>query len=489
MKKKSILLFSSFFVVFGLVQPKSFFSVGAENPEPTTAEKLHDLFASFKGKGDFYTKKTTIALNDDAVNEMSTCFHCNETASKRTTYYTRNKLLLALEDGSIPEGSGSYQYVDGEVKRAAALAGSDEFNMWTNLSEPVSVGHINATKLEDYYKTLDTFLVDGYFDNWNENNDVYYYDLTNEDKTKNEEFIYNCPVWNDFLYFCAPMIYMNSGKYLSAKSLTVTTKYDNNGILYLCLDMYLADGDSYKLNQPYLAEARIYKGNNIFQENLDKAFFLFNSTSHAKTKMESDPDNNKHLMLKNVDMTKGDAVKVWDTLNNYHGVSQNVEHNLSIDINADTGFKDAEDNYVIPEDGKYDFYIDFNDDGSYKKLYVEDKSAMTIYVSDGGWSDIDGSRMWARYFDANDVEITTDSTKPRFVDSHKNEYDQQVHKITIPGEAKYIQICYNKTDNDYVITKKLEIKYEEYNGFYFDQWNGGGDNITFGTWNYPADRV
>ena len=327
-----------------------------------------------------------------------------------------------------------------------------------------------------------------YFDGWGKNGNLYYYDLSNEEKAKDEvTHIYNCDIWNEFLYFCAPMLYKNSGYYFSAKSLTITEKYDNNAEKYLCLDMYLEDWEKEgKLSENYLAEARIYKGNRVFAESLDKAFYLYNSTTGEKMKMQSDPDNNKHLMLKNVEMTKGDAVKVWDTENNYHGASQNIEHNLSIGPNID-----EQDNYVIPESGKFDLYVDFNDDGSYKKLYVDDLSAMTIYVSDGEWSDIDEKRMWARYYsaDSEEAEITTDKNKPAFVDSHINEYNQKVHKITIPGEAKYIQICYNKTDNAYVVTKRLEINYEEYNGFYFDQWNGGNENITFGTWNYPADRV
>lgn len=485
--KKSFLLFSTSFLLAGSIGGGKVLATNAD--ELTVGEQIQNVIAEYIADG-CYTKKTTIGLNDNAVSDLSACFHCSQTAKKRTTYYRPNQLLLAAEDGSIPAGSGSYIYdsVDHEVKRSGALDGTTEENMWINFSAPESVGHTGANGLEMYYITLNTFMSANYFDGWGKNGNLYYYDLSNEEKAKDEvTHIYNCDIWNEFLYFCAPMLYKNSGYYFSAKSLTITEKYDNNAEKYLCLDMYLEDWEKEgKLSENYLAEARIYKGNAVFAERLDKAFYLYNSTTGSKVQMESDPANNKHLMLRNVPMTKGDAVKVWDTENNYHGASQNIEHNLSIAPNVD-----AQDNYVIPENGMYDFYVDFNDDGSYKKLYVDDKSAMTIYVSDGGWTDINGSKMWARYYsaDSEEAEITTDDNKPAFVDSHRNEYNQQVHKITIPGEAKYIQICYNKTDNDYVVTKRLEIKYEEYNGFYFDQWNGGGENITFGTWNYPTDRV
>ena len=488
--KKSFLLFSASLLLAGSIGGGKILATSAN--ELTVGEEIQALLADYLN-ADGYTKKTTIGLNAAAVEEMSVCFHCNETAKKRTTYYRSGQLLLAAEDGSIPAGSGSYVYdaTDHEVKRAAALGNSTDENMWTNLSEPESVGQTNANGLEDYYITLVTFMSNGYFNGWGKNGDVYYYDLTNEDKVKdNETHIYNCDIWNEFLYFCAPMLYKNSGYYLSAKSLTITSKFDARGEEYLCLDMYVENIDSGKLDCSYLAEARIYEGNKVFQEDLDKAFYLLNSSNGEKTRLESDPNDNTHLMLKNVEMNKGDAVKIWDTENNYHGVSQNGEHNLSIGISLDTGIRDDQDNYVIPEDGKYDFYVDFNQDGSYQKLYVEDKSAMTIYVSDGGWTDIDGKRIWARYYDKDNNEITTDLTKPRFVDSHLNDYNQAVHKVTIPGEAKYLQICYNKTySTDYVVTKKLEINYAQYNGFFFDQWNDGGETITFGTWNYPADRV
>lgn len=490
MKKRLFILLSSTVLLMSLALPiKANMTCNADS-SPTVGQRIQSLISHFKQSDGKYTKKTTIGLNEAAINNMSACFHCNETAAKRTTYYTPGKLLLAAEDGSIPVGSGAYIYADGEVKRAGALEGANENNMWEQLGEAQSVGQLEATCLEDYYVTLDTFLESGYFDNWSMNGDVFYYNLSDDDKVKDANDIYSCNMWNDFLYFCAPMLYKKSGYYLNAKSLTITADYDTYNNEILTLSMYLDDIDSGKLNQSYLAQARIYEGNKVFVEDLGTGYFL-NINSNDEYRFNIDPENNEHLMLKDIQMSKDDEVIVWATNKEYYGVSRNIEHNLTVGISGATGFEGEGDYYIIPEDGLYDFYIDFTNDGSYKKLYVNDKSAMTIYVSDGGWTDIDGSRMWARYYsaDSNESEITTDVYKPAFVDSHRNEYNQQVHKITIPGEAKYIQICYNKTDNDYVVTKRLEIKYEEYNGFYFDQWNGGGENITFGTWNYPADRV
>lgn len=476
--KKSFLLFSASLLLAGSIGGGKILATSAN--EPTVGEEIQALLADYLN-ADGYTKKTTIGLNAAAVEEMSACFHCNETAKKRTTYYRPGQLLLAAEDGSIPEGSGSYVYDanDHEVKRAAALGNSTNKNMWTNLSEPVSVGQNNANGLEDYYITLATFMSSGYFDGWGKNGNVYYYDLTNEDKVKdNETHIYNCDIWNEFLYFCAPMLYKNSGYYLSAKSLTITKKYDADSNGYLCLDMYLENIDSGKLDCDYLAEARIYENNYIFEEDLSESYFLRNGPfTEGKFVVDND-SGTKQLKLMNVPLLKGNAVKVWSSKSEYHGVSQGYAHNLT----STAGMVDGEDNYIIPEDGNYDFYIKLNDDGSFKDVYVNDKSAKTYYVS-LGWSDIDGSKLWARYYNGSN-EITSDESKPGMIYSHQNEYNQAVYKVTIPGEANKIQFCYNKTGGgEYVVSSITDIPTDK-NAFYFDNWNDGSP--TMGTWNYEG---
>lgn len=493
MKKKSFLVLSSSFLVFGMVQRPAVNGLDATigvqeiQIQVTPTQALHELFEAVKLNGHgLYTKKTTIGLNETAVNEMSACFHCNETANKRTTYYAPNKLLLASEDGSIPEGSGSYQYADGEVKRAAALANTNEENMWSNLSELESVGQLEATSLESYYVTVDTFLADGYFNSWSKDDStgVYYYDLNDQDKSKNEQGEYNCKMWNDFLYFCAPMLYRKSGNYLSAKSLTVTSKYDADGVRYLCLDMYLANGDSGKLNQSYLAEARLYNGNTVFQEDLSIGYFLVNEDG-SKIKFDADPNDTSHVMIKDINMNKGAAFKVWDTNGNYHGAaSQNFRHNLSASVNASNGFVDENDNYVIPETGVYDLYVNFNNEGTYNDVWVSDKSAKTYYLTIN-WTDGEGvnyDQLWARYYKDN-VELSNDNSKPSLIYSHQNPENQKVYKVTIPGEANQIEFCYHKWSGPYVTTSRTALS-SEYNAFYFLDWNNGSP--TLATWNYVA---
>ena len=150
--KKSFLLFSASLLLAGSIGGGKVLATNAD--ELTVGEQIQNVIAEYIDNG-CYTKKTTIGLNDNAVSDLSACFHCSQTAKKRTTYYRPNQLLLAAEDGTIPAGSGSYIYIadDHEVKRSSALDGTTEENMWTNLSAPESVGHTEANgKILHYFK-------------------------------------------------------------------------------------------------------------------------------------------------------------------------------------------------------------------------------------------------------------------------------------------------------------------------------------------------
>ena len=454
--KKSFLLLSTSLLLAGSIGGGKIIATSAN--EPTVGEEIQALLADYLN-ADGYTKKTTIGLNAAAVEEMSACFHCNETAKKRTTYYRPGQLLLAAEDGSIPAGSGSYVYdaADHEVKRAAALGNSTDENMWTNLSEPVSVGQINANGLEDYYITLVTFMSNGYFDGWGKNGDVYYYDLTNEDKVKdNETHIYNCDIWNEFLYFCAPMLYKNSGYYLSAKSLTITKKYDADSNGYLCLDMYLENIDSGKLDCDYLAEARIYNGNRVFIEDLSTGYFLA-ASDNVERKFEIDPNDASHVMLKNVSLTKGTKIKIQESNPAiYHGVSQGAGHNLSVAITQTAGMVDDQDNYIIPENGTYDFYVNF-DNGSYRDMWINDQNAKTIYVQDTWDKGGVGLHYW--WNDGkNDVGSVWEYT-PAGTFTGKYDSGHGMFRFVIPGAAEKIIIKYDGKQSSTIVLDSTNNSY------------------------------
>ena len=176
--KKITLLVLGAALASGIALPASTLSAAHAT---TPADDLKALVQSYIGDDGLYTKKTTIGLNDAAKAEMFEYFHAGLTEAKRTTYYAPNKLLLAAEDGSIPTGSGSYQFVaeDSKVHRYGALEGSDESTMWTNLNSGYVAYPDEVTKLEDKFVTLNTFVSDGYFAEWghDDSNGIYYYDL------------------------------------------------------------------------------------------------------------------------------------------------------------------------------------------------------------------------------------------------------------------------------------------------------------------------
>ena len=127
-------------------------------------------------------------------------------------------------------------------------------------------------------------------------------------------------------------------------------------------------------------------------------------------------------------------------------------------------------------------YINFNNEGAYNDVWVSDKSAQEYFLS-LNWADIDGGKLWARYYDANN-EITTLATKVAMIYSHQNDLSQAVYKLTIPGEATRIQFCYNKTNStDFVMSQVTDIPADK-NAFYFDDWNNGTPILGF--WNYAA---
>ena len=471
--KKSFLLFSISLLIVGSIGGGKALAANANEPIP--GEEIQALITNIKGVDGLYTKKTTIALNAAAVNEMSACFHCNETASERTTYYKPGQLLLAAADGTIPTGSGSYLYADGEVKRAAALGGTVESNMWENLSEPANVGQSPATKLEDFYVTLDTFLSEGYFNSWSKdgNSNVFYYDLSNEDKTKNENHIYNCKMWNDFLYFCAPMLYKESGQYLSAKSLTITEKHDFNNNAYLSFTMYLIESEregKLKGGYDYLAEARVYQGNTVFEEQFYPSYYLLGENVIGEFSVDH-TSQNKELVLKDVQLAKGTAVKIREGEDTYHGVSQGYAHNLTVSINEANGLKDSQDNYIIPEAGLYDFYVKFNDNGSFKELYISDKSARTVYVEDK-WSK-GGAAL--HYWGDDVIGTDWDKCPSGFWAGKRNDLD--MWGFVIPGATEKVIIRYdNRQTEDIVLGTD--------NTF----WVDNGDNGKLNSGSFVWDR-
>lgn len=484
--KKSLILFSTSLLLSSFLLPSTLKEVKAVKLAPS--EAIHDLIEGYKDTGS-YTKKTTIGLNSSAIEDMQDCFHSNLTAAKRTTYYAPNKLLLANADGTVSAGSGSYVFdaENSEVKRGAATEDINDIGkLWSKISDPVSVGHTGATKLEDFYVTLDTFLATDYFANWNydENEDYYYYKLTEADKAKDDNGVYASGMWGDFLNFCAPMLYAKSGRHFSADSLRIQTGYTNGVGTYLQMTMYLDDIDSGKLDDnQYLAEARVYQGNSIFEEK-DEVGYILGDDSGQGYEFDKDPENSKHLVLKNMSYKKGNIIRVYTTKFTFIEANKDFKHNLSLGISKETGFADNSGQYIIPEDGIYDFYVDFNDDGSFKQVYVMDRSAKTLYV-EKTWGDINGNKMFIQYATSGELS-SSNNMQVQMTYSHMagTNNDKETYKVTIPGNTTGFRFCYNKTDDAQTWVKGSIQTLGENNAYYFSDWNDG--TPTMGSYTYSG---
>lgn len=261
--KKVLFFLCSAFAVLGLVAIPARLEVA----NATTEEDIQTLLSNYIGGDGIYTKKTTIGLNSEARSELSH-FHCELNQAKRTTYYNGQKLLLAEEDGTVLENSGSYVFNTDKVERRHATEDMTDTIDFGNLSEPDFVQG-TATKLEDYYVTLNTFMEEGYFADWSvDANGTFFYKLTEAEKDVDKDGKYVSKMWNDFLAFCAPMFYPNATYIAGIDSLSISESVDANGTSYLKLSMWLDDVECGKLDEPYFAEARIYTGNTIFEEEL-----------------------------------------------------------------------------------------------------------------------------------------------------------------------------------------------------------------------------
>lgn len=438
-----------------------------------TKDDLKSLVQKYLAADGLYTKKTTIGLNDASKQEHVEYFHASLVEAKRTTYYAPNKLLLAAEDGSIPVGSGSYYFdsADSKVHRAGALEGSDESNMWENLDAGYVAYRDEVTKLEDKFVTLNTFAAADYFAAWgyDSSSGVYYYDLTEGDKAKDAEGVYACAMWNDFLAFCAPMLYAKSGAYLSAKSLTVQEKFDHSGTSYLALSMYLDSVDEGKLDESYLAEARIYVGNRVFKENTDFAVYLVGTVGGQAFKQEMIWDAaEEQNEVENLALSKGDCLEIWDTNNNYHHVYQHVWDN-AIEYGGTYN-----NQYKVGMSSKsYGFYYKPSED----KTYISaSKDLMWFKPNQEIW-DKDGAKFSIEFKDANGASISTVALENPDADGY--------YKYEVPHNAK--KCVYNRLDSNrstvWNHSGECELANFDWNNTFFQWKDSGYDGWNYGTYN------
>lgn len=218
-----------------------------QEEENTTSSQLKELINKYYNDG-IYTKKSEIYLNQTAENELNQYFHAGLVNPNRTTYYKNNALLMGDLDGSFTNINSGYR-TDGSNMNHYSW---DEVN-----SKVVDDYSVKNTTVEDYYVTLNDFNQENYFASWNS----YEYSVSGN----NDLYL------NDYLAFVAPCLLDSilTTNYLTVSKLTIAEKAHDTYGEYLEMKI-IVDDDSVGTiinKNNVLAEARIYTGYNLFNEN------------------------------------------------------------------------------------------------------------------------------------------------------------------------------------------------------------------------------
>lgn len=195
--------------------------------------------------GGIYTKKSNIYLNSSSTAELAKYFH-GDVAKDRTTYYNGEYLLMGDIDGTFNTINSGYRTSGSDVKHFTYQNGNvvDDYT-------------VKDTTLHKMYVTMNKFKTSNYLDSsW----------VNGEHTVTGISDTY----LSDFLAFTAPCLtdYVLSSNYLIAKGMKLTISESTNKFgSYLALRIYTTNTDSGKVvSNSLLSEARIYKGNTLFDE-------------------------------------------------------------------------------------------------------------------------------------------------------------------------------------------------------------------------------
>lgn len=254
-----------------------FIRTNNETVKAVEEKELSELVNDYYNNGN-YTKKSNIYLNPVVINEMTEAgikaFH-GKVNLERTTYYQKDEagkdlLFMANLDGSYAELE-SGKPVDGINSGYRTVTNSDGSTYMDHFIydgvKAIQTYKTTISSVEDYYVTLYDLNEESYFDEWILEDNLYTYYVSN---TLDNKF-------KDFLAFTAPCLEEvffseNTENYFEDNmKLTVGFGQNNYGD-YLILRMYVSDtglDDGYVTNlDGILSEARIYKGNEVFDEEV-----------------------------------------------------------------------------------------------------------------------------------------------------------------------------------------------------------------------------
>ena len=219
--------------------------------------KVKNLVSNYYFEGS-YVRETEIFLNDEAQDELISCFHAKVNMLQRTTYFKPSELWMTNEAGTY-----SYYGTKGNDLTGGRV---DELGQTVD-----SVALKNVGGMEEYYTTLTDIKDSVASAEWELKEDGSY---VSKDAT----------MIKLFLDFTAPCFYgLENSEFAYYFSLSGVSVKDNKGVLELRL---LTTGDDGKITSPdkALSLAKISKYTEKVNGNLESAVKItFNSTANRTT--------------------------------------------------------------------------------------------------------------------------------------------------------------------------------------------------------------
>lgn len=215
----------------------------------------YKLISKYYNNG-VYTKKSNIYLNGDSSSEIANYFH-GEVAKDRTTYYNGEYLLMANFDGTLANLDVNNKPIDG-INSGYRTDNNDVKHFVYN-NEVVDTYTVKDTTLHTMYVTLDKMNSNDYFDNtWEKG----IHTVT----SMNDLYL------SDFLAFAAPCLtdLVLKSNYITSSGIKLQIVEGKSGHgKYLAFRIYVSSINSGLVSgDNLLSEARVYKGNNVFDENV-----------------------------------------------------------------------------------------------------------------------------------------------------------------------------------------------------------------------------
>lgn len=448
----------------------------AKAVEKSIPDQIKEMLTPIINEGTF-TKKSHIRINEATEKEIEKYFHAGNKILDMTTYYTPDALFMCNSNGVAAtgdtvyhggfkkDGDNKYTKFDYEPAAGVDFTVEDAFDATkhtTSWSEDIALW----TK----YTNLDNLLDDAMLTGFTSYADKCF-EYTPASIEVNEDGTYKDTVLQFFQAFAAPMFRVIGSKYITVTKVQLLGgKLDARGEEYVSLKILVDEGDKGKTidGSDVFVDTKVFKGNTIFVEDYSETFFIKSWDSdgvETSTKMALNPDNDKEMVVKGLELTAGSKFKAWSTKRGFE-VGSTYGNNLTYaPQTTESG------DYKIVYDGTYDIYVKFkaNDLVEYDSTWVNMSEVRTIYCTRNfDWIENDSIKC---YYWGKGISEPDFNNAVNMVFSHNNEYSQKVYKVVIPSETEKIIFRFKNNGDKQSVDITLN---DDKNAYYFvNEWPDG----------------